>query len=510
MHAGRGGRAAPASLLEGMVRELDASPAGGAVPPEGPRQRAGGPVPRLRRGPSRPSGGDRRPRVRLPGGPGAGDPEARIAKAREQAIDRVIERHLANPEIVRFFSGLQYGVPSPKGETLLRAALARSPHREVRAAACYELARFLRFEAGVPGELKAMEEKPLPDDPAVRMVREWQVRNLKPFLGVDPAAARAEAERLLERVGAGTSPTSRSPVPGRRPGPYPALTLCFPGGKAQDLWRPGRGGPLRAAEPGGRQAGPRDRGRGRRRPAFKLERSPRQGRRPDLLGQLVRPVPGDVSPRAGSPRPPQGPAVRDPVRQHRPGPRDPAEIDPRGGDHLALLVRRRPGRPDHLAVERSLVPDGLRDRRRGASSARSASAARSWTGPWSGCWARRGEGPSRECEAGLMGTRPWRDRLLGLGMCRPVARSRARGGTPRECPGGVPGDTTAGHALPPGRRRLRLLHGHARAAPASGIWRRIRPPAILPSRGPRRHFRMSRNVRYRPCSDTKEKGGVDP
>src|SRR5262249_35575678 len=55
---------------------------------------------------------------------GAGDPEARIAKAREQAIDLVIERYLANPEIVRFFSGLQYGVPAPKGGPLLRSALA--------------------------------------------------------------------------------------------------------------------------------------------------------------------------------------------------------------------------------------------------------------------------------------------------------------------------------------------------------------------------------------------------
>ena len=45
----------------------------------------------------------------------------------------------------------------------------------------------------MPDESKAMEGKPLPSDPAMRMVRAWQLRNLKPFLGVDPAAARAEA-----------------------------------------------------------------------------------------------------------------------------------------------------------------------------------------------------------------------------------------------------------------------------------------------------------------------------
>jgi len=131
---------------------------------------------------------------------GAGDPEAPISKVREQAIDQVIERHLTNPDIVLFFAGLQYGVPSPKGETLLRAALSRSPHREVRAAACYELAHFLRFKAEVPANLKALSERPRPDDPATRTVRESSLRNLERFAGVDVVKARAEAEQLLERV----------------------------------------------------------------------------------------------------------------------------------------------------------------------------------------------------------------------------------------------------------------------------------------------------------------------
>ncbi len=129
-----------------------------------------------------------------------GDPEAPIAKARERAIDRVIEHHLASPDIVFLFTGLQYGVPSPKGEALLRAAVARSPHREVRAAACYELAGFLRFEADVPDQLKAVREGRLGDDPAMRQAWEMASRNLERFAGVHPARARAEAEELLERV----------------------------------------------------------------------------------------------------------------------------------------------------------------------------------------------------------------------------------------------------------------------------------------------------------------------
>jgi len=132
---------------------------------------------------------------------GAGDPEAPISKVREQAIDQVIERHLANPDVVLVFTGLQYGVPSPKSEKLLRAALSRSPHREVRAAAGYELARFLRFKAEVPGDLKAMRERPRPDDPATRKAWESSLRNLERFAGVDAVKARAEAEQLLERVG---------------------------------------------------------------------------------------------------------------------------------------------------------------------------------------------------------------------------------------------------------------------------------------------------------------------
>jgi hypothetical protein len=85
---------------------------------------------------------------------GAGYPDTAISKAREQAIDEVIERHLENPDIVFLFPFLTQRTPSLKGETLLRAALARNPHREVRAAACYELARFLQFMVGARATLK--------------------------------------------------------------------------------------------------------------------------------------------------------------------------------------------------------------------------------------------------------------------------------------------------------------------------------------------------------------------
>ncbi|MHC5540523.1 TlpA family protein disulfide reductase, partial [Singulisphaera rosea] len=132
---------------------------------------------------------------------GAGDPEAPISKAREQAVDQVIQRHLANPDIVFFLTGFTYGVPTPKGETLLRSALDRSPDREVRAAACYELARFLQFKASLPDTLRKMKESPRPDDPFARQAKELWMRNLERLGDVDVPRARAEAEQLLERVG---------------------------------------------------------------------------------------------------------------------------------------------------------------------------------------------------------------------------------------------------------------------------------------------------------------------
>jgi peroxiredoxin len=130
----------------------------------------------------------------------AGDPDMPISKARDQAIDQVIERHLENPDIVFFFPFLRQRTPSLKGETLLRAALARSPHREVRAAACYELARFLQVMAGARAKLKNYKEKPVPDDPESRLAREVYLGNLERFAEVHSATARTDAEQLLERV----------------------------------------------------------------------------------------------------------------------------------------------------------------------------------------------------------------------------------------------------------------------------------------------------------------------
>ena len=162
------------------------------------------------------------------------------------------------------------------------------------------------------------------------MVREWQVRNLKPFLGVDPAAARAEAERLLERVvrdfadvrqpmfladGPGNIRLSRYASPEAKPKTYGALAEAA----LFELRNLAVGKP--APEIEGEDVD------GRR---FKL--SDHRGKVIVLTfsGNWCGPC-REMYPRErAARRPPQGPAVRPPVREHRPGPRDPAEIDPRG------------------------------------------------------------------------------------------------------------------------------------------------------------------------------------
>ena len=110
-----------------------------------------------------------------------------ISKVREQAIDQVIERHLENPDVVLFLSVLQFGAPSPNAEALLCAAGARSPHREVQAAAYYELARFLLYAATVPEILKSIESTPVPKDSQSLLALETRLAMMRRLGAVDSA-----------------------------------------------------------------------------------------------------------------------------------------------------------------------------------------------------------------------------------------------------------------------------------------------------------------------------------
>ena len=82
--------------------------------------------------------------------------------------------------------------PSSAAEKLLRAALKSSPHREVRALACYNLATVLMMKAGVTGGAKASRKT------GEKNPKEKSAESTKQ--PIDPALE--EAVELLERLAA--------------------------------------------------------------------------------------------------------------------------------------------------------------------------------------------------------------------------------------------------------------------------------------------------------------------
>lgn len=63
----------------------------------------------------------------------------RAGELADQAINRLIEKHVESPELARVCQMLMY-TPSPRAGELLKLAYEKSPHRDVRAAANYSLA----------------------------------------------------------------------------------------------------------------------------------------------------------------------------------------------------------------------------------------------------------------------------------------------------------------------------------------------------------------------------------
>ncbi len=296
---------------------------------------------------------------------GAGDPLAAITKAREQAIDQVIEHHLRNRDVVFFFTVLTFGVPSPKGETLLRAALSSSPHREVRAAACYELARFLQFKADLPTAIKSMRERPRPDDPGIRKAWDLSLQNMERFAAVDGPKARAEAEHLLKRVQREFAdvPMSQFMVDG--PGRVQLSRYNSPEAKTKTFGALAEAALFELRNLAVGKPAPDIEGEDASGGRFKLSDYRGKVIVLSFSGNWCGPCREMYPLRARARIPAQGPAVRHAQRQHGSGARDSPKIDPERRDHLAKLVGRRTGRADYHQVEHSLVPHRLRDRREG-------------------------------------------------------------------------------------------------------------------------------------------------
>lgn len=112
-----------------------------------------------------------------------------------QAIARLRARYLTSLAFERACQGVAR-VPSNKSEQLLRAALAESPHAQVRAAACLQLANLLEREAAIISQLKSNVGL------ADRM-REYYGQDYGThLLELDEAAVQTALEQVYEKMAA--------------------------------------------------------------------------------------------------------------------------------------------------------------------------------------------------------------------------------------------------------------------------------------------------------------------
>lgn len=132
--------------------------------------------------------------------PYSAPPASAARAARRDALQLLQEQCLRDPDLHFVFAGYFTGYYDPAAESLLRVALSESPHRHVQKAAGFNLALLLLRKAKLPDIVKLLEgrvtasEQPLPHLNAV-------LEGYRTYAsGVDPAAARREAETLLERV----------------------------------------------------------------------------------------------------------------------------------------------------------------------------------------------------------------------------------------------------------------------------------------------------------------------
>ena len=203
----------------------------------------------------------------------------------DEALGLLAREHVGNK---RLGSVLQKLLTwrSPPAEDLLREALARSPHREVRAQACYALATVLTAKARRPpdsdledGEGEAgTQEEAAPAKPP-REEAEALYETLATDYG-DVRFVRKKTYADLARTG-----LARLRPKAGRPETRPVRRRRRPRGR-----RPGR--------PRRRHEGARDRGPRHQRAADAAQRIPGRRGRARLLGALVTPLPGHVPARA--------------------------------------------------------------------------------------------------------------------------------------------------------------------------------------------------------------------
>lgn len=132
------------------------------------------------------------------GGYSNGDVRSKQWQAKERAIDLVHQHHMDDPRVVGIFHLIAGCLPSQKGEAFLRAA-CESPDRNVRAAACLSLARYLRMTSHVRMRSTYLKTKERTEG----FERFWKLV-VTPYLEQDASfnagEATAQCERILVRV----------------------------------------------------------------------------------------------------------------------------------------------------------------------------------------------------------------------------------------------------------------------------------------------------------------------
>jgi len=128
------------------------------------------------------------------------DPDAPALQGRVKAIAILREHYIDHPDLDLFMREVHNATYGPEAEPLLRSA-RNSPHRHVRAAACYTLARFLRSKGYCIEHAQCIEERSLSDEPADKVkfrlvVRRWMER-IKP---VNLEQWRSEGIQLCDEL----------------------------------------------------------------------------------------------------------------------------------------------------------------------------------------------------------------------------------------------------------------------------------------------------------------------
>jgi thiol-disulfide isomerase/thioredoxin len=130
-----------------------------------------------------------------------GDPGVPASQGRVKAIQILRDHYLEHPDLNLLFSSFGSGAFVPEAEGLLRDA-TKSPHRQVRAAALYQLSRFLETKAQL-AELFGPNAKALDstaEEPPAWIEIRRKLREQVTKLAIDPVVERKEAVGLIEQI----------------------------------------------------------------------------------------------------------------------------------------------------------------------------------------------------------------------------------------------------------------------------------------------------------------------